>query len=75
MECIRSCTKRLPPDERELILHYYDSAGREQQENRKQLAARLELSPTALRLRAFRIRRALEACTRDCLAGQAGQGT
>jgi DNA-directed RNA polymerase specialized sigma24 family protein len=75
MECIRSCTKRLPPDERDLILHYYDSAGRDQQEQRKQLAARLELSPAALRLRAFRIRRALEVCTRDCLADQAEQGT
>jgi DNA-directed RNA polymerase specialized sigma24 family protein len=72
MECIRSCTSRLPPDERDLILHYYDSAGRDQQEQRKQLAARLELSPTALRLRAFRIRRALEACTRDCLDHLAG---
>jgi DNA-directed RNA polymerase specialized sigma24 family protein len=75
MECIRSCTQRLPPDERELILLYYDSAGRDQQEQRKQLAARLDVSPTALRLRAFRIRRALEACTRDCLAGQAEWGT
>lgn len=71
MECIRGCTERLPPEDRELILRYYDSEGRDQQEERQQLAARLGCSPVALRLRAFRIRRVLQACTHDCLARQA----
>lgn len=75
MECIRCCTERLPPEDRELILSYYDSEGRDQQEERKQLAARLDVSAVALRLRAFRIRRVLQACTHDCMAGQAERGT
>ena len=68
--CIRRCANRLPPEHRNLILHYYVSAGRDQQEERKALAARLGLSPIAVRLRAHRIRRVLESCTRECLAGQ-----
>jgi DNA-directed RNA polymerase specialized sigma24 family protein len=70
VECIRRCTSRLPPEDQDLILHYYESGGRDRQEERKELAARLGLSPVALRLRAYRIRRALEKCTRDCLGGR-----
>jgi DNA-directed RNA polymerase specialized sigma24 family protein len=75
VECIRRCTSDLSPEDRDLILHYYDSGGRDQQEERKQLAARLDVSPVALRLRAFRIRRVLAVCTRDCLADQAERRT
>jgi DNA-directed RNA polymerase specialized sigma24 family protein len=70
MACIRRCRDRLPPEDQDLILRYYDSAGRDQHAERRQLAAGLDLSPAALRLRAFRIRRVLEACTRDCLGLQ-----
>jgi len=56
---IQGCMRRLPPEDRELISHYYESGGRDQQEERRQLAARLGLSAVALRLRAFRIRRVL----------------
>jgi len=73
VECLRHCTNHLSPEDRDLILRYYESAGRDQQEERRQLAARLDVSPVALRLRAFRIRRALETCTRACLAAQAGR--
>jgi DNA-directed RNA polymerase specialized sigma24 family protein len=75
VECIRRCADRLPPEERDLILRYYENGGRDRQEERKVLAARLGLSPVALRLRAFRIRRVLESCTRDCLAGRPAERT
>jgi DNA-directed RNA polymerase specialized sigma24 family protein len=73
VECIRRCAASLSPEDRDLILHYYESGGRDRQEERKALAVRLGLSPVALRLRAFRIRRVLETCTRDCLAGRAAR--
>jgi DNA-directed RNA polymerase specialized sigma24 family protein len=75
VDCIRRCASHLKPEDRDLIFRYYESAGREQQEERKQLAARLDVSPVALRLRAHRIRRVLETCTRDCLAGPAAGRT
>lgn len=70
LDCLRCCAQRLPPADRELILAYYDSMGRERQHERKLLAARLGLTPNALRLRAYRIRRWLEDCSRRCLAGR-----
>lgn len=75
VECMRRCAARLRPEDRDLILGYYESGGRDRQEERKALAARLDLSPVALRLRAFRIRRVLETCTRSCLASQAARRT
>ena len=69
-ECIRRCTNCLPEEDRRLILQYYDSGGKDRQQERKALAARLAVSPVALRLRAHRIRRVLEACTRKCLASR-----
>jgi DNA-directed RNA polymerase specialized sigma24 family protein len=70
VECVRGCAGRLPPDDRELILRYYESAGRDRQHERREIALRLGLSSSALRLRAYRIRRVLETCTRRCLAAQ-----
>jgi DNA-directed RNA polymerase specialized sigma24 family protein len=69
LECLRRCALGLEPAERGLILAYYDSMGRDGQRARKDLAQRLGLTAVGLRVRAHRIRRALEACTRRCLAG------
>lgn len=74
VECIRHCMSRLSPEDRDLISLYYEGGGRDQQEARRQLAARLELSAVALRLRAFRIRRLLQTCTAECMASQAPRG-
>jgi DNA-directed RNA polymerase specialized sigma24 family protein len=70
VECVRRCARRLGPADRQLILAYYESAGSEGQQERKALAERFGLRPDALRVRAYRIRRALEACTRQCLEGR-----
>jgi DNA-directed RNA polymerase specialized sigma24 family protein len=69
LECIRRCAQRLEAGDWKLIVEYYDGAGSELQDDRKELAARLGITPAALRLRAFRIRRSLEDCTRRCLGG------
>lgn len=70
IECLRRCIGRLEPDQRGLILTYYESDGLEGQRERQQLALRLGISRTALRLRVHRIRSGLEACTRRCLGYQ-----
>jgi hypothetical protein len=75
VECIQGCMRRLSPEDRDLISHYYESGGRDQQEERRQLAVKLGVSPVALRLRAFRIRRVLQTCTVECLASQAPGAT
>jgi DNA-directed RNA polymerase specialized sigma24 family protein len=67
IECIRRCLDRLDAGDRALIVEYYEGSGRELQEDRKAQADRLGLTPTALRLRSYRLRRALESCTRECL--------
>lgn len=67
--CLRRCIERLPAHARELILVYYESDGREGQMERRECARRLGISASALRLRAHRIRCALEVCVRRCLEG------
>lgn len=74
LDCIRLCLDRLDPGDRALIVEYYEGSGRELQEDRKALAERLGLTPTALRLRSYRLRRMLEGCTRECLQGRAALG-
>jgi DNA-directed RNA polymerase specialized sigma24 family protein len=71
LECISRCVRQLDPADRELILKYYACSGQEQQEERRELAGHLAITSTALRLRAYRIRRLLEACVRGCLEGRA----
>lgn len=74
VECIRRCLDRLDAGERALIVEYYEGNGRELQQDRRALADRLGLTPTALRLRAYRVRRTLEGCTRECLQGRGTVG-
>jgi DNA-directed RNA polymerase specialized sigma24 family protein len=69
VECVRCCASRLAPEDRQLILAYYETAGGEAQRERKALAERHGLSQGALRVRVHRIRRSLETCTRRCMAG------
>jgi DNA-directed RNA polymerase specialized sigma24 family protein len=71
LECVSRCVAELGPADRELILGYYAGAGQEQQDERRELADRLGITATALRLRAYRIRRLLEACVGGCLHGRA----
>jgi DNA-directed RNA polymerase specialized sigma24 family protein len=65
--CLDLCLERLAPEARELILEYYESQGRRKIENRQRLATERQISQSALRLRAQRIREQLEKCVRRCL--------
>jgi len=65
--CLEHCIQRLSPENRELLLKYYYAEGRALIEQRKSLAERLGIAPNALRIRAFRIRAALQKCVEKCL--------
>jgi DNA-directed RNA polymerase specialized sigma24 family protein len=67
IECLQQCLRGLSPDNRELILQYYQGDKREKIENRRQLSDRLGLAINSLRMRALRLREQLQACVEECL--------
>jgi len=62
LHCLDQCLDELAPEARSLILDYYEAAGQQKIDNRRRLAVGLQISPSALRLRAQRIREQLERC-------------
>jgi len=67
LACLRRCLGELPSESVSLIKQYYSEGDVLNKEQRKQIALRLNLSPTALRSRAFRVRGELERCVKNCL--------
>ncbi|MBD0373108.1 MAG: sigma-70 family RNA polymerase sigma factor [Pyrinomonadaceae bacterium] len=67
LECLRSCLETLSPDNRELIVQYYQGEKGAKIENRKKLVERLGIPVNTLRMRALRLRERLQACVEDCL--------
>lgn len=65
--CLEECISKLSDENRELVLRYYEADGREKIEQRKQLAEELGIAPNALRIRAYRIRAALQKCLDKCV--------
>jgi len=68
LDCLENCLSQLAPDDRELILSYYQGEQREKIERRRELASRLGLTMNALSIRACRIRNKVEACVKKCAA-------
>jgi DNA-directed RNA polymerase specialized sigma24 family protein len=64
--CLENCTGKLDAANREIILDYYVGEERTKIENRRAIAARLEISVNALSIRACRIRDKLETCVKKC---------
>jgi DNA-directed RNA polymerase specialized sigma24 family protein len=64
--CLEQCVEKLAPAERDLVLQYYQQEGQAKINNRKKLAERLGLGLNALRIRACRIRLALQDCVERC---------
>jgi DNA-directed RNA polymerase specialized sigma24 family protein len=70
LECLRRCLAELPPDQRDLVLRYYQgksNSGENNIRNRQQLAREVGIEMNALRIRVHRVRRKLEACVHACL--------
>lgn len=64
--CLDRCLMTLAIEERGLIFEYYFGERREKIDHRREIAAKLGLTPNALAIRACRIRERLERCIRDC---------
>jgi len=65
--CLDRCLGNLPHKNREIIITYYENEKGIRIQCRKQLAARLGITPNALRIDAHRIRMSLETCVKECL--------
>jgi RNA polymerase sigma factor (sigma-70 family) len=65
--CLEKCIAKLSPENRALVMRYYEADGREKIDKRKQLADELGIAPNALRIRAYRIRAALQKCLEQCV--------
>jgi DNA-directed RNA polymerase specialized sigma24 family protein len=68
LECLRNCLQTLSPDNRELILQYYQGEKGEKIQNRKKLLDRLGIPVNTLRMRALRLRERLQSCVDECLS-------
>ena len=66
-ECLDECMKDLTDENRELVSQYYQQEKRGKIDHRRQLASRFEITLNALRIRAFRIRTALQECVTTCM--------
>jgi RNA polymerase sigma factor (sigma-70 family) len=66
-QCLEQCMRKLSDENRELVLRYYQADGRKKIEERKLLAEELGIAPNALRIRAYRIRAALQKCLEKCV--------
>ena len=67
-ECLNTCLQRLSKEKRELILAYYANEKRAKIDHRTELAQQLGTSIETLRVRAYRIRNALEDCIERCVS-------
>jgi RNA polymerase sigma factor (sigma-70 family) len=70
--CLEQCVDRLSDENRTLLLEYYGAEGKAKIEKRKQLAEKLGIAPNALRIRAYRIRLALQECVESCVERSLG---
>jgi RNA polymerase sigma factor (sigma-70 family) len=68
LSCLDRCLSKLPTESQNLILKYYHDEKRAKIDRRKQLAENLGIPLNALRIRAHRIRTALENCVRGCVS-------
>ena len=67
LSCLRNCLQSLTPDNRDLILQYYQGEKSEKIQNRKKLMERLGVPVNTLRMRALRLRERLQGCVEECL--------
>ena len=67
MDCLRRCLDQLSPDNRNLILHYYQGDKDQKIKNRKGLTQMFGVPAGTLRMRALRLREGLHLCAQSCL--------
>jgi DNA-directed RNA polymerase specialized sigma24 family protein len=67
LDCLDDCMSGLPAENLDLITAYHSAGEVLSKDARKDLARSLGIPLNALRIRAFRIRTALEKCVTDCM--------
>jgi len=67
LECLEKCLEALTPQNREMVMKYYQGEAAVKVKNRKSLAQELSIPLNALRNRVLRIRERLEECVSSCL--------
>jgi DNA-directed RNA polymerase specialized sigma24 family protein len=67
LECLNRCLQKLPPESLHLIIRYHQGEEALNKARRKELAQSLGIQLNALRIRACRIRGAIEECVEKCL--------
>ncbi|HEX8723027.1 MAG TPA: hypothetical protein VF736_20580 [Pyrinomonadaceae bacterium] len=65
--CLEECMRALDPGQRRLVVAYYQGEKRAKINNRRRMARELGINQNALRIRAYRIRAALQRCVESCL--------
>jgi DNA-directed RNA polymerase specialized sigma24 family protein len=65
--CFQYCLRELPAKDRELVVEYWDHENQSHRDARREIANRLKITMTALRIRVSRIKDKLQACFSDCL--------
>lgn len=68
LDCLANCLDLLADETRQFIIEYYCDEKGPKIETRRLLAARLDTTLNALRLRASRLRRELAKCTDTCFS-------
>lgn len=66
-ECLDQCMQQLTPNNRELVLQYYQQEKRAKIDHRRNLAEQMGIALNALRIRAHRIRASLQECVQSCV--------
>lgn len=67
IECLQHCLNELSPENRELIVQYYQGDKGAKIENRRKLGQQLGLALNSLRMRALRLREKLQDCVETCV--------
>src|SRR5262249_9405165 len=70
VECLRRCLAQLSPEDRDLILTYYQGDKAEKINTRKKLTQVFGVGGSTLRMRALRIREKLQGSVENCLRRQ-----
>lgn len=72
--CLDQCLSTLPPESRALLFQYHEGQGRAKIDARVRMAAVLRVPLNALRIRAWRLRRSLASCVKDCVERETKPG-
>lgn len=66
LDCLNECMSRMDDEDRSFLIRYHDEDNGRRQDVRKTIASELKVSVNTLRIRACRLRSALESCIRRC---------